>query len=49
LVGNYEGDLFEDLGLGWRIILMWILQKWDVEPWTALMWLRNGQVVVYSE
>jgi len=27
---------------------MWILQKWDVEAWTAL-WLRNGQVVSYSE
>jgi hypothetical protein len=25
-----------------RIILKWILKKWDGEAWTGLIWLRIG-------
>jgi hypothetical protein len=25
---------------GGRIILKWILKKWDGEAWTGLIWLR---------
>jgi hypothetical protein len=25
-----------------RIILKWILKKWDEEAWTGLVWLRIG-------
>jgi hypothetical protein len=32
----------EDLGVDWRIILKWILRKWDVRVWTAFVGLRNG-------
>ena len=35
-----ERDYFEDLGLDGRIILRWILRKWDVGAWTGLTWLR---------
>ena len=33
---------FEDPGLDERIILRWILGKWDVEVWTRMIWLRIG-------
>jgi hypothetical protein len=26
----------------YRIILKWILKKWDVGTWTGLIWLRIG-------
>ena len=32
----------EDPGLDGRIILRWVLGKWDVGVWTGLMWLRIG-------
>jgi predicted transcriptional regulator of viral defense system len=36
-----ERDYLEDPGADGRIILRWILRKWDVGVWTtALMWLR---------
>jgi len=33
-------DRLKDLGVGGRIILKWILNKWDDEAWTGLIWLR---------
>jgi hypothetical protein len=30
LVGNHEGELLEDPGVDGRIILKWILEKWDL-------------------
>jgi hypothetical protein len=43
LVGRPEGR--RTLGRPrrrWRIILKWILKKWDGEAWTGLIWLRIG-------
>jgi hypothetical protein len=28
--------------LRWRIILRWILRKWDVVVWTGMSWLWIG-------
>jgi len=30
-------DCFEDLGVEGKIILKWILKKWDGEAWTGLL------------
>jgi hypothetical protein len=35
-------DLLGDLGKDWRIILKWILGKYDVRIWTGFCWLRIG-------
>jgi hypothetical protein len=35
-------DHFGDPGLDWRIILRWIVRKWDVGLWTRSSWLRIG-------
>jgi len=32
----------QDLGIDRRIILRWIIRKWDVGAWTGLIWLRIG-------
>jgi len=43
LVGKPE--VMGPLGIprrGWRIILRWILRKWDVGVWTGSSWLRIG-------
>jgi hypothetical protein len=43
LVGKTEG--MSPLGrpsINGRIILRWILRKWDVGAWTGLIWLRIG-------
>ena len=37
-----ERDHFEDSGIDGRIILRWILRKWDGGAWTGLIWLRTG-------
>jgi hypothetical protein len=40
--GNLEGkDHLEDPDLEGRIILRWIVRKWDVGIWTGLIWLRT--------
>jgi hypothetical protein len=36
-----ERDHFEDQDLDGRIILRWIIRKWD-GAWTGLIWLRIG-------
>jgi len=42
-----ERDYLEDLGVDGRIILRWILRKWDVVAWTGSTWLRIGTVGVH--
>jgi hypothetical protein len=43
LVGNLrERDHVGDPGVDGRIILRWIIRKWDVEVWTGSSWLRIG-------
>jgi len=37
-----ERDHLEDPGLDTRIILRWILRKWDVGVYTGSRWLRIG-------
>jgi hypothetical protein len=36
-------DQWGDPGVDGRIILGWILGKWDVGVWTGLGWLRIGR------
>jgi hypothetical protein len=34
---------WKDVGIDGRIILIWIIRKWDEEKaWTELIWLRIG-------
>jgi hypothetical protein len=35
-----ERDHMEDTGVDGRIILRWILRKWDVVVWIGSSWLR---------
>jgi hypothetical protein len=43
LWGNLsERDHLEDPCIAGRIILRWILQKWDVVAWMGSIWLRIG-------
>jgi hypothetical protein len=37
-----EGDHLEEPGVDGRIILRWMLRKWDVGAWTGSIWLRIG-------
>jgi hypothetical protein len=38
-----ERDHFGDPGVDGRIILRWILRKWDVGLWTGTTWLKKGR------
>jgi hypothetical protein len=43
LVGEPEGkNHCEDLDVGGRIILEWILKRYDGVVWNGLIWLRIG-------
>jgi hypothetical protein len=43
LVGKHEGkNHSEDPVVNGKIILRWILRKWDGWAWTGLIWLRIG-------
>jgi hypothetical protein len=45
LVGKpEEGDHLGVPGMGWRIILKWVLEKWDGGGgvWTGSIWFRIG-------
>ena len=35
-------DHLGDPGVDRRIILKWIIRKWDVGEWIGLIWLRIG-------
>ena len=35
-----EKDRLGDLGVDGRIIIRWVLRKWDVEVWIGSSWLR---------
>jgi len=37
-----ERDDLEDPDVDERIILKWMLRKWDGVVWTVLIWLRIG-------
>ena len=32
----------EDVGVDGKIIIKWILKKWEEETWTGLLWLSIG-------
>jgi hypothetical protein len=38
--GERERNRWGDPDVGGRIILRWILRKWDFGVWTGLVWLR---------
>jgi hypothetical protein len=38
-----ERDNQEDQDVGGRIILGWILERWDGVMWAGLVWLRIGE------
>ena len=43
MMGKLEGmNHLEDPGIDGRIILRWIVRKWDVGTWTGSIWLRIG-------
>ena len=49
LVGKSEGNSpLGNPGEDGRIILRWILRKWDVGAWIGPIWLRVGTGVVMN-
>jgi len=36
------GNLRERTSVDWKIILRWILRKWDAGAWIGLIWRRIG-------
>jgi hypothetical protein len=38
----WERDHWKDLDIGGKMILTWILAKYDGFVWTRLIWLRIG-------
>ena len=43
LVGKCEGKIsLEDPDVDGRILLRWIIRKWDLGLWTGSIWLRIG-------
>jgi hypothetical protein len=38
-----ERDNLEDLGVNRKIIIKWLLRKWDGRALTELIWLRIGK------
>ena len=36
-----------DLGKDGKILLKWILEKWDRKMWTGLIWLKTGTSGVF--
>jgi hypothetical protein len=41
-IQGFDGDHMEDLHVGERIILKWMLKKWNGEMQTRLLWLWIG-------
>jgi hypothetical protein len=43
LLKDFKGtDYLENLGIDGKIILEWILEKYDGKLWTGLTWIRAG-------
>jgi hypothetical protein len=40
--GQKERDNYENIDVGERIILKWILEKQNVLVWTGIMWIIRG-------
>jgi hypothetical protein len=48
-VGKQGRDRLEDVGVDCKIILEWILGKYDGRLWIGFIWLRIGTVVGLCE
>jgi hypothetical protein len=52
LIGHWwesqkERDHYEDLGVGGKMTIKWVLEKWDSVVWTGLIWLMmtGGELI----